>query len=236
MIIDTHAHLDFPDYKSDLDSVLIRAKEADVGCIINVGTNLSASKKSVGLAHQFNNVYASIGIHPHDAMKVSEQDWKTLESLVKESKVVAIGETGLDYYRNRSPHEDQQRIFRKHLALAKAHNLPVIIHSRDASSDCLKILEEYKNGTLKGVVHCFSGTMETAKKCIALGLYISFAGPITFSNAQNLREVAKSVPVERLLLETDSPFLSPQPKGVSAMSLPIYRTLFLCWLISMVYL
>ena len=212
MIIDTHAHLDFPDYKSDLDSVLIRAKEADVGCIINVGTNLSASKKSVTLAHQFNNVYASIGIHPHDATKVTEQDWKTLESLVRESKVVAIGETGLDYYRNRSPHEDQQRIFRKHLALAKAHNLPVIIHSRDASSDCLKILEEYKNGTLKGVVHCFSGTRETAKKCIELGLYISFAGPITFSNAQNLREVAKSVPVERLLLETDSPFLSPQPR------------------------
>ncbi|MBM4066648.1 MAG: TatD family deoxyribonuclease, partial [Planctomycetes bacterium] len=174
MIIDTHAHLDFPDYKSDLDSVLIRAKEADVGCIINVGTNLSASKKSVTLAHQFNNVYASIGIHPHDAMKVSEQDWNALESLVKESKVVAIGETGLDYYRNRSPHEDQQRIFRKHLAMAKAHHLPVIIHSRDAGSDCLKILEEYKNGTLRGVVHCFSGTRETAKKCIELGLYISF--------------------------------------------------------------
>ena len=212
MIIDTHAHLDFPDYKSDLDSVLIRAKEADVGCIINVGTNLSASKKSVGLAHRFNNVYASIGVHPHDAMKVTEQDWNALESLVKESKVIAIGETGLDYYRNRSPHEDQQRIFRKHLSLAKAHNLPVIIHSRDASNDCLKILEEYKNGTLRGVVHCFSGTREIAEKCIELGLYISFAGPITFSNAQNLREVAKSVPVERLLLETDSPFLSPQPK------------------------
>jgi len=212
MIIDTHAHLDFPDYKSDLNSVLTRAKEAGVGCIINVGTNLSASKKSVTLAHQFNNVYASIGIHPHDAAKVSEEDWKELESLVKESKVVAIGETGLDYYRNRSPREDQQRIFRKHLALAKANNLPVIIHSRDASDDCLHILEEFKNGSLKGVVHCFSGTGEIAKRCMGMGLYISFAGPITFSNASNLREAAKSVPVERLLLETDSPFLSPQPK------------------------
>ncbi|MDE1889638.1 MAG: YchF/TatD family DNA exonuclease [Planctomycetota bacterium] len=212
MIIDTHAHLDFPDYKSDLESVLSRAKQANVGCIINVGTNLASSKKSVVLANRFNNVYASIGVHPHDAANVSEQDWQALESLAKESKVVAIGETGLDYYRNRSPHEDQQRVFHKHLALAKTNNLPVIIHCRDANSDCLKILDEHKNGALKGVVHCFSGTREIAKKCINMGLYVSFAGPITFSNANTLREVAKSIPVERLLLETDSPFLSPQPK------------------------
>lgn len=212
MIIDTHAHLDFPDYKSDLESVLIRAKEADVGCIINVGTNLASSKKSIALAKQFTNIYASIGIHPHDASKVSEQDWQILESIVQESKVVAIGETGLDYYRNRSPHEDQQHMFHKHLTLAKAHSLPVIIHCRDASSDCLKILDEHKNGMLSGVVHCFSGTEEMAKKCVDLGLYISFAGTITFSNAHTLREVAKSIPVERLLLETDSPFLAPQPK------------------------
>ncbi len=212
MIIDTHAHLDFPEYKSDLESVLSRAKDADVGCIINVGTSLASSEKSITLASRFKNVYASIGIHPHDASKVSDQNWQTLERLVKDQKVVAIGETGLDYYRNRSPHEDQQRIFHKHLALAKAHNLPVIIHSRDASEDCLRILNEHKNGALKGVVHCFSGTKEIARKCIELGLYISFAGPITFSNANNIREVAKSVPVERILLETDSPFLSPQPK------------------------
>lgn len=212
MIIDTHAHLDFPDYKSDLESVLSRAQEADVGCIINVGTSLATSKKSVALANRFHNIYASIGIHPHDAAKVSEQDWQALESLVPEKKVIAVGETGLDYYRNRSPQEDQQRIFHKHLTLAKTHNLPVIIHCRDASDDCLKILDEHKNGMIKGVVHCFSGTAEVAKKCIELGLYVSFAGPITFSNANNLREVAKSVPVERLLLETDCPFLSPQPK------------------------
>lgn len=212
MIIDTHAHLDFPEYKADLESVLSRAKEAGVGCIINVGTSLAASKKSVILANRFDNIYASIGIHPHDASKVSEQDWQTLESLVKEPKVVAIGETGLDYYRNRSPHEDQQRIFHKHLTLAKAHNLPVIIHCREAGSDCLTILHEHKNGSLRGVVHCFSGTREMAEKCVELGFYISFAGPITFSNANNLREVAKSIPVERLLLETDCPFLSPQPK------------------------
>jgi TatD DNase family protein len=212
MIIDTHAHLDFPEFKADLESVLSRAKEAGVGYIINVGTSLAASKKSVTLANRFDNIYASIGIHPHDAAKVSEQDWQTLESLVKESKVIAIGETGLDYYRNRIPHEDQQRIFHKHLALAKAHNLPVIIHCREADSDCLTILREHTNGSLRGVVHCFSGTREMAAKCIELGLCLSFAGPITFSNANSLREVAKSIPVERLLLETDCPFLSPQPK------------------------
>lgn len=212
MIIDTHAHLDFPDYKSDLESVLSRAKEAGVNYIINVGTSLASSGKSVALANRFHDIYASIGIHPHDASKVSEQDWQTLESMINEPKVIAIGETGLDYYRNRSPHEDQQRIFHKHLTLAKTHNLPVIIHCRDASDDCLKILDEHKNGALRGVVHCFSGTREIAEKCIDLGLYLSFAGPITFSTADNLREVAKSVPVERLLLETDCPFLSPQPK------------------------
>jgi TatD DNase family protein len=212
MIIDTHAHLDFPDYKTDLESVLSRAREADVGCIINVGTNLASSEKSIGLAKRFANVYASIGIHPHDASKVSEQNWNTLESLIQESKVIAVGETGLDYYRNRSPREDQQRLFRSHLRLARTHNLPVIIHCRDASEDCINILTENKNGSLKGVVHCFSGTAETARKYMAMGLYISFAGPITFSNANNLREVARYVPVERLLLETDSPFLSPQPR------------------------
>lgn len=212
MIIDTHAHLDFPEYKSDLESILSRAKEAGVRCIINVGTSLTSSEKSVVLASRFNNIYASIGIHPHDASKVSEQNWQILESLVEKSKVIAIGETGLDYYRNRSPREDQQRMFHKHLALAKSHSLPVIIHCRDASDDCLSILEEHKNGILNGVVHCFNGTKEVARKYIELGLYISFAGPITFSNANTLREVAKSVPVERLLLETDSPFLAPQPK------------------------
>ncbi|MBM4054599.1 MAG: YchF/TatD family DNA exonuclease [Planctomycetes bacterium] len=212
MIIDTHAHLDFPEYKTDLDSVLSRAREAGVGCIINVGTSLSTSKKCVALAHRFENIYASVGIHPHSATKVSEQTWQELESLLEESKIVAIGETGLDYYRNKSPHEDQQALFEKHLVLAKKHHLPVIIHCRDASDDCLRILNKYKNGTLKGVVHCFSGSKETAKECLDLGLFLSFAGPITFKNAQNLRDVAKIVPVERLLLETDCPFLAPHPK------------------------
>ncbi|GJQ49098.1 putative deoxyribonuclease YcfH / radical SAM domain protein [Candidatus Kuenenia stuttgartiensis] len=212
MIIDTHAHLDFPEYKTDLDSVLSRAREAGVGSIINVGTSLSTSKKCIALAHRFENIYASVGIHPHSATKVSEETWLELESLIGGSKIVAVGETGLDYYRNKSPHEDQQVLFEKHLALAKKHDLPVIIHCREASEDCLKILNKYKNGGLKGVVHCFSGTAEVAKACLDLGMFLSFAGPITFKNAQNLRDIAKTVPVERLLLETDCPFLSPHPK------------------------
>ncbi|MGQ3686362.1 MAG: TatD family hydrolase [Candidatus Loosdrechtia sp.] len=211
MIIDTHAHLDFPDYRKDLNAVLLRAKEANIGYIINVGTNLASSQKSIDLANRFENIYASIGIHPHDASKISEQNWQTLASLVKEPKVVAIGETGLDYYRNHSPREVQHYIFRKHLGLAVTHNLPVIIHCRDASDDCLAIMDEY-NGALKGVVHCFSGTREAAKRLIESGFYLSFAGPVTFPNANGLREVVKSVPPERLLLETDSPFLSPQAK------------------------
>ncbi|MCR4291415.1 MAG: TatD family hydrolase, partial [Candidatus Kuenenia sp.] len=140
MIIDTHAHLDFPEYKTDLDAVLLRAGEAGVGSIINVGTSLSTSKKCIALAHRFENIYASAGIHPHEASKVSEQTWHELESLFGESKIVAVGETGLDYYRNKSSHEDQQVLFGKHLALAQKHNLPVIIHCREASDDCLKIL------------------------------------------------------------------------------------------------
>ncbi|MDO8094218.1 MAG: TatD family hydrolase, partial [Candidatus Brocadiales bacterium] len=212
MLVDTHAHLDFPEYKSDLHEVLARASGADVGYIINVGTNLNSSKKAIELARQFNNIYASIGIHPHDASRVSDDVWSEFEKLVSQSKVVAIGETGLDYYRNRSPREEQQRLFHKHLELSKKAGLPVIIHNREASEDCLKILREHANNSLKGVVHCFSGSEEAARDFMQLGLYISFAGPVTFSNAERLRKVVQSVPVERLLLETDCPFLAPQPK------------------------
>lgn len=143
--------------------------------------------------------------------KVSEKDWSLLESLTRQNRVVAIGETGLDYYRNRSKHDDQKRLFRRHIELAKKEKLHVIIHNRDASSDCLEIVRSY-NGSIKGVVHCFSGSKEIAKEFLRLGFYISFAGPVTFPNANRLREVVKSVPVEKLLLETDCPFLAPQPK------------------------
>lgn len=211
MIYDTHAHLDFPDYRDDIGEVIKRAEEAGVECIINVGVNVESSVRSVELTKKYNHVYASVGIHPHDASNVSREDWLQIEDLSRQYKIVAIGETGLDYYRNRSKKDDQKRLFRQHIELARKEGLPVIIHNRDASSDCLEIVRPY-NGNIEGVIHCFSGSKEVAKEFLELGFYISFAGPVTFPNANVLREVVKSVPVERLLLETDCPFLAPQPK------------------------
>ena len=211
MIIDTHAHLDFPDYKDDIDEVIERAGEVGVEYMINVGTTVASSIKSIELTKQYKQIYASIGIHPNEASKVSGDEWSRLEALAGRDKVVAIGETGLDYYRDRSKREDQTRLFHQHIELAQEHNLPVIIHNREASSDCLEIVREY-NGKVKGVVHCFAGTVEDAEEFLKLGFHVSFAGPITFPKADNLREALKAVPVERLLLETDCPFLAPQPK------------------------
>ena len=210
-IIDTHAHLDFPDYKDDIDEVIERAGEVGVEYMINVGTTVASSNKSIELAKQYEQIYASIGIHPNEASKVSGEEWSRLEALAGGDKVVAIGETGLDYYRDRSKREDQKRLFHQHIELAQRHNLPVIIHNREASSDCLDIVHEY-SGKIKGVVHCFAGTVEDAEEFLKLGFHVSFAGPITFPKADNLREALKAVPVERLLLETDCPFLAPQPK------------------------
>ncbi len=211
MIIDTHAHLDFPDYKDDIDEVIARARKVGVEYLINVGTTVVSSIKSIELTKQYEQIYASIGIHPNEASKVSGGEWSRLEALAGESKVVAIGETGLDYYRDRSKREDQKRLFRQHIELAQGHNLPIIIHNRDASDDCLEIVRTY-NGKIKGVVHCFSDSREIAEEFLKLGFYVSFAGPVTFPKADNLREALKAVPVERLLLETDCPFLAPQPK------------------------
>ncbi len=211
IIIDTHAHLDFPDYKDDIDEVIERAQKVGVEYLINVGTNVASSIKSIELTKQYEQIYASIGIHPNEASKISSEEWPRLEALAGESKVVAIGETGLDYYRDRSKREDQKRLFHQHIELAEKYSLPVIIHNRDASDECLEIVREY-NGKIKGVVHCFSGSREVAEEFLKLGLHISFAGPVTFPKADNLREALKAVPVERLLLETDCPFLAPQPK------------------------
>ena len=211
MIIDTHAHLDFPDFKDDIDDVIKRAGEVGVEYIINVGTSVDTSVKSIELTKKYANIYASVGIHPNAASTVPADDWSRLEALAGESKVVAIGETGLDYYRDRSKKEDQKRLFHKHLELAEKHNLPVIIHNREASIDCLEIVRKY-SGRVSGVIHCFAGSRDDAEEFLELGFYISFAGPITFPKAENLREALKAVPVEKLLLETDCPFLAPQPK------------------------
>jgi len=210
-IIDTHAHLNFPDYGEDFDDVLMRAQEAGVEYIINVGVDVESSKISIELANHHKQIYASVGIHPNEASNVSEEDVSQLGFLAKQNKVVAIGETGLDYYRDRSKKDHQKRLFLQHIELALREKLPVIVHNRDASEDCLEVLRPYKD-KVKGVIHCFSGSEENAKEFLDLGFHISFAGPVTFPKATTLREVVKAVPVEKLLLETDCPFLSPQPK------------------------
>ncbi len=212
MLIDTHVHLNFQDYNKDLKEVVNRAVAEGVEYLIEVGTDVPSSKRALELALLYTPIYASVGIHPTDASSSTEKDWQEIKALAREQKVVAIGETGLDYHHKRSTKEDQQRLFKKHVELALELDLPVIIHNREATEDCLKILRKFPGRPLKGAFHCFSGSKETVEECLHMGFYISFAGPVTFPNANRLREVVRSVPAERLLLETDSPFLTPQPR------------------------
>lgn len=216
MIVDTHCHLDFKDFGKDLDSVLDRAREKGVVKIINVGSSVEGSRRAVELAKIHDMVYATVGVHPHEADFVTDKVIEDLRVLAKEKKVVAIGEVGLDYYRNLSPKEKQIAAFKKFIQLAQELDLPLIIHSREADDDTLGILKEYKSlipnpkPPIKGVIHCFSGSETFLKGCLDLGLYISFTCNLTFKNAKNLRELAKLVPMERILLETDAPFLAPE--------------------------
>lgn len=218
MIIDTHAHLDFPEYESDIETVLNDAKIAGVEAIVNVGVSLESSKKGVALAdrpgagHALPEIFVSIGIHPNEASNVSDLMFDELRGLARLKKVIAIGETGLDYYRDYSSREDQKRIFRRHIELAIEANLPLIIHNREASDDCLNIIGDYSQLNRKGVVHCFSGSKEYVKRFLDTGFYISFTGVVTFPRANGLRDTIRYVPTDRLLLETDCPFLAPQPK------------------------
>ena len=223
MIIDTHCHLDFKDFDQDRDAVLDRAGEKGIVRIINVGSSLEGSRRSVELAKKYDIVYASVGVHPHEADSVTDKvidEIKTLSGRAhlsvpynnSQSKVVAIGEVGLDYYRNLSPKESQQAAFRKFTGLAKSLELPLIIHSREADADILKILKSEGGKELAGVVHCFSGGEEFLKECLQLGFHISFTCNLTFKNAKALRELAKSVPIEKILLETDAPLLAPEGK------------------------
>jgi len=209
MLIDTHAHLQMKDYKSDLDRVLERAKEAGVDYIINSSFDISSSKDAVKLAEKYDNLYASVGIHPHDAKTLNDESIKTLKELAKHPKVVAIGEMGLDYYRDLSPRPLQKEAFKRQIELAHEVGLPIIIHNRDSHDDMLAILRQHMNG-LGGVMHCFSGDQDFADACLDLGLYISFAGPVTYPNAPALREIAENVLSDRFFVETDCPYLAPQ--------------------------
>ncbi len=219
MFIDTHAHLDFPEYDSDREEVARRSLEEGVEHIINVGTSIEGSRRTLELAEKYDFISASIAIHPHHAGEVNPntQDsgvgvdcLEELEKLASSQKVVAIGETGLDYYKNFSPREEQEKLFRNSIRLARKRGLPLIIHSRESSEDTLRILKEERGEESGGVMHCFSYPWHIAEQVLDMGFYISMAGQITFPKSQALREVVKKIPPEKMLLETDCPFLAPQ--------------------------
>ncbi|MEA4900224.1 TatD family hydrolase [Desulfitobacterium sp.] len=210
MIWDTHAHLDDPRYQEDFEQVLENMKKAQISRVTNIGYDLPSSQNSVELAHRYDFIYAAVGVHPHDAEGVSADTWETLLQLAKDKKVIGWGEIGLDYYRDLSPRSIQQKIFIEQIELANEAGLPIIIHDRDAHGDLLKIVKEHppKHG---GVFHCYSGSWEMAKVVLNLGFYLSFAGPLTFKNNRQTVEVAGKVPLDRFFVETDSPYLTPEP-------------------------
>jgi TatD DNase family protein len=213
-LIDTHCHLTFEQLAGDIENVLARSRAAGVTGWITVGTDMEHNRKAVETAERFENIYAAVGIHPHDAKDVTGRTIAELRELAGNEKVVAIGETGLDFHYNFSEQPDQRRIFNTQLQIAQELNLPVIVHSREAFDDTMDILEQFLrlNGRLKGVVfHCFSGTAEQARIVLDYGFHISLTGVVTFKNAEATRQVAKMVPVERLMLETDCPYMSPEP-------------------------
>lgn len=206
--IDTHAHLDFEGLVERQKEVIENAAQAGVKKIINVGCNLALARQAVFVTHKFSNVYATVGIHPQDAVEATIEGLNELKKLASNTKVVAIGEIGLDYFRNHQPPKIQIEAFHKQLQLAQELALPVVIHCRDAHSDVLKVLKELKIN--RGVMHCFSGDELFLEQVLSLGLFISFAGNITYPKAEALRRVLKYVPIKKLLLETDCPFLPPQ--------------------------
>ena len=211
MLIDTHAHLQMDRYDNDRDAVIARAVEAGVGCIINASFDLPSSQQAVKLAEEHQNLYAALGVHPHDAKLLDDSTYNALRELAKHPKVVAIGETGLDYYRDLSPRPLQKSAFEKQLRLAAEVDLPVIIHNRDAHEDTIAILRQYAD-QVRGVMHCFSGDIAFADNCIQMGLYVSFAGPVTYPKSDELRAVAAHVPPDSFFVETDCPYLTPQFK------------------------
>ncbi len=210
-LFDTHAHLDDRKYDRDRQQMLAQAQQKGVQYIVNVGYDLDSSQRSIALAEQYPFIYAAVGVHPHDAAMVDEKALAKLQTLASHPKVVAVGEMGLDYYRDLSPRDIQQQVFRKQLELAKEAGKPVIIHDREAHGDVMRILKEAKASAIGGILHCFSGSWEMAQECLELGFYISIAGPVTFHNARKLTEIAAKVPLDRLLIETDAPYLTPEP-------------------------
>ncbi len=208
--IDTHAHLDGERFHDDLNDVIQRAHSAQVHDIITIGCDLESSQASINLSERYANIYAAVGVHPHEAAQVTPDIITQLALLAKHEKVVAIGEIGLDYYRNHCPHNQQQLAFRQQILLAQQCKLPIVVHDREAHADILQIIKEENAGCNGGVFHCFSGDLAMAKQCIELGFYLSFTGAITYPKNNEIREIIGHIPTEHLLIETDCPYLAPQ--------------------------
>lgn len=211
-LVDTHAHLAAPEFDDDREAVIERAREAGVSSIVVVGFDLPTSRQAVALAERHAGLVAAIGVHPNDAHHLGTAEKAALAAMAANPVVVAIGETGLDFYRNRAPREVQLEAFRWHLELARERRLPVIVHDREAHAEALAVLQQRAAGDqLCGVMHCFSGNEEFMESVLALGMHISLGGPVTYPNARGLLEIAQRVPLDRLLLETDCPWLAPVP-------------------------
>lgn len=212
MLVDSHCHLDFPEFAPELDAVVARAKEAGVKTCVTIGTTLEGFPKSRAVAERFADVWCTVGIHPHEAQKELLADASALIDRAQHEKVVGIGETGLDYYYEHSPRDEQRQNFRAHIAASRELKLPLIVHTRDAEDDTIEILrDEMGQGAFTGLIHCFTGTARLAHAALDLGFYISASGIATFKKSEELRSVLKGVPLDRLLVETDAPYLAPMP-------------------------
>lgn len=209
MFFDSHAHYDDERFNEDRDEILNLIKENKITKVVNIGADMPSSKNAIELAKKYDFIYASVGVHPHEAESMTNENLIEIKDLAKTEKVVAIGEIGLDYYYDNSPRDKQRYWFEKQLELAKKIDMPVVIHTRDATEDTISILKNANHNSC--VIHCFSGSKETAKIMLNLGYYISFAGPVTFKNAKGILDVVKYVPDDRFFIETDCPYLAPEP-------------------------
>jgi len=211
MLFDTHVHLNASQFAEDEEEVIKRAQSDGVENMVVVGFDKETIQGAIRIAEKYDFIYASVGWHPVDAIDMKDEDLIWIEKLAGHPKVVALGEMGLDYYWDKSPKDIQKDVFRKQIRLAKKVKLPIIIHNREATQDIVDILKEEGAEEVGGIMHCFSGSIETAKECIAMNFYISFGGPVTFKNAKKPKEVATELPLEKLLIETDCPYLTPHP-------------------------
>jgi TatD DNase family protein len=212
MLFDSHAHLNDERFEEDREELISSLKDKGVDLVLNPGACIETSKSSVELANKYDFIYAAVGVHPHDVGEMTEEDIKTLRKLALENdKVMAIGEIGLDYYYDNSPREIQKQWFKRQIELANELKLPIIIHDRDAHGDTFEIIKNTKSPEIGCVLHCYSGNVELAKEYVKMGCYISIPGTVTFKNNKKTREVAKEIPLEYLLIETDSPYMAPEP-------------------------